>query len=158
MEVDLQSLFGLHVTWCAQLYSLAKTPLLPPLPRIGTRITRTLLVSKERRHLCVTPCWRPSLFSWTSPWRSVWGAWTRTWSGTGSSWRWTTGASSPVIRYTQLKLTASQDCRLSWFFSSLYTLCCTSSVHTSCMLVGSLILCSKANLSFYMNFFMEFIL
>ncbi len=26
MEVDLQSLFGLHVTWCAQLYSLAETP------------------------------------------------------------------------------------------------------------------------------------
>ncbi len=25
MEVDLQSLFGLHVTWCAQLYSLAET-------------------------------------------------------------------------------------------------------------------------------------
>ncbi len=34
MEVDLQSLFGLHVTWCAQLYSLAETqqlhPSLPP--------------------------------------------------------------------------------------------------------------------------------
>jgi hypothetical protein len=30
MEVDLQSLFGLHVTWCAQLYSLAETPQLPP--------------------------------------------------------------------------------------------------------------------------------
>ncbi len=28
MEVDLQSLFGLHVTWCAQLYSLAEIP--PP--------------------------------------------------------------------------------------------------------------------------------
>jgi hypothetical protein len=26
MEVDLQSLFGLHVKWCAQLYSLAETP------------------------------------------------------------------------------------------------------------------------------------
>jgi hypothetical protein len=25
MEVDLQSLFGLHVSWCAQLYSLAET-------------------------------------------------------------------------------------------------------------------------------------
>ncbi len=37
MEVDLQSLFGLHITWCAQLY------------------TRALLVSKERRHLFVTP-------------------------------------------------------------------------------------------------------
>ncbi len=30
MEVDLQSLFGLHVTWCAQLFSLAETPQLPP--------------------------------------------------------------------------------------------------------------------------------
>ncbi len=32
MAEDLQSLFGLHVTLCAQLYSLAKTPQLPPLP------------------------------------------------------------------------------------------------------------------------------
>ena len=38
MEVDLQSLFGLHVTWCAQLYSMAETPQLPPFPRIWTRI------------------------------------------------------------------------------------------------------------------------
>ncbi len=55
MEIDLQSLFGLHVTWCAQLYSLAGTPQLPPAPRIWTRITRALLVSKDRRHLFVTP-------------------------------------------------------------------------------------------------------
>jgi hypothetical protein len=34
MEVHLQSLFGLHVTWCAPLYSLAETPQLPPPPRI----------------------------------------------------------------------------------------------------------------------------
>ncbi len=32
IEVDLQSLFGLHVTWCAQLYSLAETPQPPPMP------------------------------------------------------------------------------------------------------------------------------
>ncbi len=32
MGVDLQRLFGLHVTWCAQLYSLAETLQLPPLP------------------------------------------------------------------------------------------------------------------------------
>ncbi len=25
-ELELQSLFGLHVTWCTQLYSLAETP------------------------------------------------------------------------------------------------------------------------------------
>ncbi len=30
MEVDLQSLFGLHVTLCAQLYSLAEAQQLPP--------------------------------------------------------------------------------------------------------------------------------
>jgi hypothetical protein len=33
MEVDLQSLYGLHVTWCAQLTSLVETPQLP-FPRI----------------------------------------------------------------------------------------------------------------------------
>ncbi len=56
MEVDLQSLCGLHVTWCAQLYSLAETPQLLPSPRIWTRytrMTRALLVSKDRRHLFV---------------------------------------------------------------------------------------------------------
>jgi hypothetical protein len=37
MELVLQSLFGLHVTWCAHLYLLAETPQLqhPPSPRIG---------------------------------------------------------------------------------------------------------------------------
>ncbi len=55
MEVDLQSLFGLRVTWCAHLFSLAETPQLPPSPRILTRITRALLVSKDRRHLFATP-------------------------------------------------------------------------------------------------------
>jgi hypothetical protein len=40
MEVDLQSLFGLHVivTGCAQLYSLAEAPQPPVSPRIGTRL------------------------------------------------------------------------------------------------------------------------
>ncbi len=57
MEVDLQSLFGLHVTWCAhaQLHSLAENLQLPSYPRHWTRITRALLVSKNRRHLFVTP-------------------------------------------------------------------------------------------------------
>jgi hypothetical protein len=55
MKVHLQSLFGLHVTLCAQLYSLAETPPLPPSSRIGTRIWGALLVSKDRRHLYVTP-------------------------------------------------------------------------------------------------------
>ena len=54
MEVDLQSLFGLHVTWCAQLYSLAETPQLPPSPHLDS-YTRALLVSQDRRHLFVTP-------------------------------------------------------------------------------------------------------
>ncbi len=35
MEVDLQSLFGLNVTWCAQLYSLAGTPQPPYSPALG---------------------------------------------------------------------------------------------------------------------------
>ncbi len=34
MEVDLKSLFGLYVTWCAQLYSLPETPQPPP-PAFG---------------------------------------------------------------------------------------------------------------------------
>jgi hypothetical protein len=47
MELDLQSLFGLHVTWCAQLYSLAETPQLPPPPAFGLAFR----VSTEfRRH------------------------------------------------------------------------------------------------------------
>ncbi len=39
MEVDLQSLFGLHVTWCAQLYSLAETrnPPSPHPPALGLK-------------------------------------------------------------------------------------------------------------------------
>jgi hypothetical protein len=54
-EVDLQSLFGLQVTW----YSLAETPPPPPPPHslfIGSwdSYTRVLLVSKDRRHLFVT--------------------------------------------------------------------------------------------------------
>jgi hypothetical protein len=62
MEVDLQSLFGLHVTWCAQLYSLAETPQHPPSPRIWTCITRALLVRKDRWQLFVTPWGRETEF------------------------------------------------------------------------------------------------
>ncbi len=64
MEVDLQSLFGLHITWCAQLYSLAETPHPPP-PNSNRR---ALLVSKDRRHLFVTPCFFIYLFT-----ISLWG-------------------------------------------------------------------------------------
>jgi hypothetical protein len=53
MEADLQSLFGLHVTWCAQLYSLAEAPQSPP-PHWDS-YTTALLVSKHRRQLFVTP-------------------------------------------------------------------------------------------------------
>ncbi len=38
MEVELQSLFGLHVTWCAQPYSLAEAPQSPPPPAFGLDI------------------------------------------------------------------------------------------------------------------------
>jgi hypothetical protein len=73
MEVDLQSLFGLHVTWCAQLHSLAETPQLPPSPRIWTRITRALLVRKDRRHLFVTPVGSGTRIFFPHPTRSEMG-------------------------------------------------------------------------------------
>ncbi len=68
MEVDPQSLFGLHVTWCTQLYSLAKTPLPPPprppsLPPHLDSYTRALLdwdpppAPQEKRQ----ELWIPSL-------------------------------------------------------------------------------------------------
>ncbi len=38
MEFDLQILFGLHVTWCAQLYSLAGPRTRHPHPRIWAHI------------------------------------------------------------------------------------------------------------------------
>ncbi len=44
-KLDLQSLFGLHVTWCAQLFSLTETPLSPPPPIIWAHIRGALLVS-----------------------------------------------------------------------------------------------------------------
>jgi hypothetical protein len=52
-EVYLQSLFGLHVTSCAQLYSLAETPQPFPIPsHLGSR---ALSVSEDRQHLFETP-------------------------------------------------------------------------------------------------------
>jgi hypothetical protein len=48
MELDLQSLFGLHVHRCID-------PPIPPLPPQLGSITRALLVSQDRRHLIVTP-------------------------------------------------------------------------------------------------------
>jgi hypothetical protein len=42
IEVDLQSLFGLHVTRCAQLFSLAETPQLTPPSAFGLLLPRRL--------------------------------------------------------------------------------------------------------------------
>ncbi len=51
IELDLQSLFGLHVRSCIHWLR----PRNPPPPHLGS-YTRTLLVSQGRRHLFVTPC------------------------------------------------------------------------------------------------------
>jgi hypothetical protein len=51
MEVDLQSLFGLHVYGCNHLLR-PRNP--TPPPHLGS-YTRPLLVSQDRRHLLVTP-------------------------------------------------------------------------------------------------------
>jgi hypothetical protein len=51
MELDLQSLFGFHVYSCTHWLRLRNSPL--PL-HLGS-YTRALLVSKDRRHLFVTP-------------------------------------------------------------------------------------------------------
>ncbi len=48
LELDLQSLFGLYVTWCAQLSSLAETPQLPPSPRIWAHIQEGCYWSAKR--------------------------------------------------------------------------------------------------------------
>jgi hypothetical protein len=48
MDVDLPSLFGLHVTWCAQLCTHWLRPRNPP-----SRIWKALFVS-NLRHLYVT--------------------------------------------------------------------------------------------------------
>ncbi len=52
MKLDLPRYLGS----CIQLYSLAKT-LHPPFPTHLGSYTRSLLVSNERRHLFVTPCY-----------------------------------------------------------------------------------------------------
>jgi hypothetical protein len=50
VELDLQSLFGLHVHSCA----LRLRPCKPPIPPHLDSYTRGLLVSQDRRHLFVT--------------------------------------------------------------------------------------------------------
>jgi hypothetical protein len=56
MELDLQSLFRLHV-YTVQLSSLAETRTPPPPhpPAFGLTYEEALLVSQARRHLFVTP-------------------------------------------------------------------------------------------------------
>ncbi len=56
MEEDLQSLFGLHVTGCAQQYSLTETPQLPPPPQLDSYYEGAIS-QKDRRHIFETP-WR----------------------------------------------------------------------------------------------------
>jgi hypothetical protein len=63
MAVDLQSLFGLHVTWCAQLYSLAETPQFPLSPRIWAHI-RGHYWSAKTTYLC-----NPLIFRSNRRWR-----------------------------------------------------------------------------------------
>jgi hypothetical protein len=53
MELDLQSLFGLHVHSCTHWLRLRNLPPAPHLPRLGS-YTRALLVSQDSRHLFVT--------------------------------------------------------------------------------------------------------
>ncbi len=53
MELDLQSLVGLHVYSCTHWLTPHNPP--PPPPRHLGSYTRALLVSQDRRHLSVTP-------------------------------------------------------------------------------------------------------
>jgi hypothetical protein len=55
MELDLQSLFELHVKRCAQLYSLAEKTRNPPPPAFGLDIRGRYRSAKDRRHLLVIP-------------------------------------------------------------------------------------------------------
>ncbi len=52
MELDLQSLFWLHVHSCTHWLRDRASP--PPPPHLGSK-ARALLVSQDRRHLFVTP-------------------------------------------------------------------------------------------------------
>jgi hypothetical protein len=57
MELDLQSLFGLHVHSCT--HWLRVRPLHSPSPHTFLDSYSRALVSKDRRHLFVTPCFYP---------------------------------------------------------------------------------------------------
>ncbi len=59
MKLDLQSLFGLRYIAVLIGWDAAT----PPLPTHLGSCTRALLVSQDRRHLFVTPCFHPFLHS-----------------------------------------------------------------------------------------------
>ncbi len=76
-QTPLSSGYPLPLSSYVQLYSLAETPQLPPLPPHLGSYTRALLVSQDRRHLFVTPGVRSSgnnslciLASSSTIWRS----------------------------------------------------------------------------------------
>ncbi len=54
MELDLQSLFGLHVQWCTAVL-IGWDPATPPPPPYLGSYTRALLVSQDRWHFFVAP-------------------------------------------------------------------------------------------------------
>jgi hypothetical protein len=57
MELDLQSLFGLHVYSCTHRLRPRNSP---PQPHLGS-YKRAILVSQQRRHLFVTPWYNQSI-------------------------------------------------------------------------------------------------
>ncbi len=61
MELDLQSIFGLHMHNCTH-WLRPRNP--PPLPPHLDSSSRALLVNQDRRHLFATPCGSP--FHYTS--------------------------------------------------------------------------------------------
>jgi hypothetical protein len=62
MELDLQSLFGLHVY---SMYPLAENPQPPP-PHLGS-YTKALLASQHRRLLFVTPWYQQIYYLFCNP-------------------------------------------------------------------------------------------
>jgi hypothetical protein len=55
-QLALQSLFGLQVTCCAQLFSLAETPQPPPsIPAFGLTYERRYWISQNRRLIFINP-------------------------------------------------------------------------------------------------------
>ncbi len=55
MELDLQSLFGLHVYSCTHCLRPRNSPPPPHPPLLGSYTRSALLASQDRRRLFVTP-------------------------------------------------------------------------------------------------------